>query len=178
MLDVGPVGRYLLEVGQVEVLVLFVLHGQALVLRSLSQHQQSAHLVDDLPLLFVGFQDFGLVLDGLDDVLLLPPLFELLDEGGYVLDGLFAEVDNIKDSLGDAFNFIEEVGEDGRWAGIANSLLYSLADVNVVKGGEVKVGLDDPFEGLCIDLDGELLELFGKVDDHVEGELPGGAEVE
>ena len=95
-----------------------------------------------------------------------------------MLNNLFTEVDNIEDSLGDAFNVIEEVGEDGRRAGITNSLLNSLADVNVVKGGEVKVGLNDPFKGFGVDLDGELLELFGQVDDHVEGELPGGTQVE
>lgn len=82
LLDVSPVGRYLLEVGQVKVLMLFVLHGQALLLWPLSQHQQSAYLVDHLPLLFVRLQDLGLVLDSLDDVLLLTPFLELLDEGG------------------------------------------------------------------------------------------------
>ena len=81
-LDVSPVGGYLLEVGQVKVLVFFVLHGQTLLLWPLSQNQQSAHLVDNLPLLFVRFQDLGLVLYRLDDVLLLSPFLELLDEGG------------------------------------------------------------------------------------------------
>lgn len=95
-----------------------------------------------------------------------------------MLDGFFAEVDNIEDSLRDAFHVIEEVGEDGRWPGVTKTLLDGLADVDVVEGGEVKVRLNNVFKGLGIDFDGELLELFGQVDDHVEGELPGGTQVE
>ena len=95
-----------------------------------------------------------------------------------MLDGFFAEVDNIEDSLRDAFHVIEEVGEDGRWPGVTKTLLDGLADVDVVEGGEVKVRLNNVFKGLGIDFDGELLELFGQVDDHVEGELPGGIQVE
>lgn len=163
-----PVCSYLLDVGKIQMLMFLILHYHSFLLSFLPQSQQSAHLVNNLPLVLVAFDDLGLVLDCLDHVLLLPPLSELTHQQRQVLEGCLADVAHVEYVIGNTLDVIENVGQDYRWLRVSDALLNEPADIDIIKGGEVKIVRIDVLQHLRINFHRESLELFWEVGYDVE----------